>query len=156
MTDLLRGFEEKEEEDKDQFERAEEEPEEMVLNPNAPKKPKFPKTSFEEQLLGTKGDEKPTTNTEPKPKMKKIRTKNPGFRPLKINVNKINSSTASRTPIVQPPIISPKADGPLTEKDRTAVDAKVKPPFPKLKAFSTAATVLSYAGYEDEVLSILK
>ena len=87
---------------------------------------------------------------------KKIRTKNPGFRPLKINVNKMNSSTASRTPIVQPPIISPKIDGPLTEKDKLAVLAKVKPPFPKLKAFSTAAIVLSYAGYEDEVLSILK
>ena len=135
---------------------ADDEPEEMALNPNAPKKPKLPKTSFESSLLENAGDEKPRTNTEPKPKMKKIRTKNPGFRPLKINVNKMNSSTASRTPIVQPPIISPKIDGPLTEKDKLAVLAKVKPPFPKLKAFSTAAIVLSYAGYEDEVLSILK
>ena len=128
----------------------------MALNPNAPKKPKLPKKSFESSKLESVGDEQPTTMTEPKPKVKKIRTKNPGFRPLKINVNKINSSTASRTPIVQPPIISPKVDGPLTEKDKKAVDARVKPPFPKLKAFSTAAIVLSYAGCEDEVLSILK
>ena len=46
----------------------------------------------------------------------------------------------------------------MTQPDKDAQDeaTRVKPPFPKLAAFSVAAMVLSLTGYVDEVQAILK
>ena len=120
-----------------------------------PKKPKLPEKSFEESMLkNLKANERPSSKSEPKPAIKK---RNLGFRALKVNVNKMNSSLITRTPIIQPPLIEVKViDGPLTKKDEQAINAKAKPPFPKLSAFSVAAMVLSLLGYSDEVSAILK
>ena len=85
-----------EEEDNDLNEREDDTDQQAGINPNQPKTPKIPPKEFGKKTL-TKIEpaDKPTMNTAP-PKAIKVRVKNPGFRALKINVNKPNAISGSR------------------------------------------------------------